>query len=287
MVGVALAGMVVALAAEPAAPGFVLLDTITASYSATARTDLRGDVGGLSVWRAELEAGGRTPLGGAGVLIHGIALARTDLDRPAASLLPERLQEVSLRLGWMHQPGPRWRFNAMLRPGFFGDGGSVGGATFNAPFLGLASIASSRELIWSFGLIANAFGDNPVLPVAGVRWEFAPSWRFDLGYPRAGVAWELSPAVSLTAGATFQGGAYRLSRRPAGAPLGATWLDGAKLDYREIRLGIGGSFALAGTLRLTLDAGVAVDQRFDFHRRGIEFRGDDAGFGAVALSGRF
>ncbi len=274
-------------AAPAAAPGFTLFDTVTAAFSATAENDLRRGAGKLSVQHFEFEAGGRSVLAGGAAVSHGLGFARTELDRSAASLLPETLQELSLRLGWTYQRGPQWRFLTSLRPGFYGDGGAVDSDTFNAPFLGLASYAASRELVWSFGVVANAFSDNPVLPVAGVRWAWAPAWVFNLGLPRTGVSWEMSPTATLHAGATVQGGAYRLTRNPAGAAPGAAALAGEKLDYREIRVGVGGTFKLSATMTLSVDAGIAVDQRFDYHERGIEQRGESAAFGAVSLSGRF
>lgn len=273
-------------ASAPASSGFRLLDTVNTGFSYTADADLRRGAGELSVWRYELDASGRTALSPDATLTHGIGFVRTELDRPEASLLPETLQELSLRLGWQYRRDANWRFIASVRPGFFGDGRAVEADTFNAPFLGLASYAASRELIWSFGLIANAFSDNPVLPIAGLRWEFAPAWRFDLGFPRAGVAWELNRTTTLTAGATFQGGTYRLTRAPGSSPAARSLAD-AKLDYREIRLGVGGTVALSAGLKLTIDVGMTVDQRFDYHELGFEQRGDPAAFAAVALGGRF
>ena len=35
------------------------------------------------------------------------------------------------------------------------------------------------------------------------------------------------------------------------------------------------------------NVGIAVDQEFDFHERGVKYRGSDEAFGAVAVSGRF
>lgn len=273
--------------AATAGNGSAVLDRVRVEFGATARSSLRNGAGEVGVQRHEIEAGGRLQAGETATLSVGLGWTRTELDREGANVLPGTLQEVSARLGWQQTLGPRWRWMAVARPGFFGDGGGLVSDTFNVPFLALASYATSRELAWSVGVMANAFGDNPVLPVAGVRWEFAPAWTLNLGLPRAGVAWQPNGRTTFTAGATVQGGAYRLTRNPiAGSAAGARVAD-AKLDYREIRLGVGAMWTLSEWLTLSVDAGVAVDQRFDFHQRGLEYRGSDELFGVVALSGSF
>lgn len=282
-----LASAFAAAPGTPARPGFHPLDSATVSLSYTGDADLENVRGKLSVLRYEAEFGGRSMLTSGAALLHGIAFSRTHLERPDVSLLPESLQEVALRLGWQYQRDPHWRFMVSIRPGFYGDGNSIESDTFNAPFLGLASYATSRDLVWSFGLIASAFSDNPVLPVAGVRWQFAPAWTLNVGFPRAGVAWELDESTTFTFGATFQGGAYKVMNQPAGAPAGSRSLVGEELDYREIRVGLGGTFKLSDALAVTLDAGMTVDQRFDYHDFGLEHRGDEAFFAAAAISARF
>lgn len=275
-----------AIAATTAEP-FALLDRARVEFSATASASLRGGAGEVAVQRYEGEAGGSTSVGTDARLTHGVGWVRTELDRAGANLLPGTLEEVSVRLGWQQTLGPRWRWMAVARPGFYGDGAGLESDTFNVPLLALASYASSRELAWSFGVVANAFSDNPVIPVAGVRWEFAPAWTLNVGLPRAGLEWQANKDVLLTAGATVQGGAYRLTRNPVtGSAAGARLAD-TKLDYREIRLGVGASWTLRDWLTLSVDAGLAVDQEFDFHQRGVKYRGSDEAFGAVAVSGRF
>ena len=287
--GLSMVGLVAAshaAAAVPPGTAWALLDSFSAGYSYTADAGLRGGGGEIGVNRFEFEAGGRTTLRSGAAITHGLGIVRTELQRSGAALLPERLEEISWRAGWTWQRDAQWRFMAMARPGFFGDGGSPDADTFNVPLIALASYGASRDLVWSFGVIANAFGDNPVLPVAGVRWAFAPEWTLNLAFPRAGLVWEANPTLTLTAGATVQGGAYRLTRSPNGS-VGGRALIGEKVDYREVRLGVGGTFKVSEGVLLTLDVGSAVDQRFDYHERGLEYRGEDAVFVSLALSGRF
>lgn len=270
------------------APRSALLDSVSTSISVTADADLKNAAGELGVQRFEFEAGGRSVLGGGHILTHGLTWTRTDIDRPAFALLPDSLDEIALRLGWLYQVDAQWRFTVTARPGFYGDRAKADSDTFNVPFLGLASYAASRELIWSFGLIANAFGDNPVLPVVGVRWMFAPDWTFNLGFPRAGVSWKYSPTTTFSAGATFQGGAYKLTRHPSRAAAALTRsLVNEKLDYREVRVGLGADIALNAAVSLNLDAGMTVSQRFEYEDRGIVYRAKPAPFAALSLTARF
>ena len=276
--------------AQPASfptPGFRLFDRLNATFSSTGDSHLSVGGGDVSVQRFEFEAHGRWALSAASTLVPGLGIVRTELDAPAGSGLPDTLQEVSARLGWLYQRDATWRFTALIRPGFFGDRSRLDTDTFNVPFLGLASYGRSRALVWSFGVIANAFGDNPVLPVAGVRWQYAPAWTLNIGYPRAGIEWAASEATTVTAGATFQGGAYRVTRDHAAGIPGLRSVTDSEFDYREIRLGVGASFDLSSRLVLTLDAGVAIDQRFEYHERGLEQKGDEAPFAAIAFTGRF
>ncbi len=273
--------------AAMAGPGFAILDRVRGEFSVTATSNLRGGAGEVAVRRHQAEAGGSTPIGAAAMLTHGFAWARTELDRSGANVLPRTLQELSIPLGWQQTLAPQWRWMAAVRPGFYGDGGGVKSETFNVPLLALASYAKSRELVWSFGVVANAFGDNPVLPVAGVRWEFAPSWTLTVGLPRTGVEWQANKETTLTAGATVQGGAYRLTRNPIPGSAAGARVAKAKLDYREFRLGLGATWKLSASVTLSVDAGMAVDQQFEFHERGVKYRGSDEAFGAIAVSGKF
>ena len=272
-------GRVSAVAAE--ADRF--LDRATAQVSVTATSQLRGGAGEVGVTRAEVDAGGVTQVGANARLTHHLVWVRTELDREGENLLPPTLQEISLRLGWQQNLGRQWQLRVMGRPGFFGDSSRARSATFNVPVLALASYATSQELAWSFGFVANTFDENPVLPVAGVRWEWAPGWTLNVGLPRAGVEWQVNQGFTAAVGATVQGGAYRVNARPAaGIPPADT-----KLDYREIRVGAAVTWKLNSTLSLIGELGMAVDQRFEYHQWGLNYRGSDEMFGTVALSSRF
>ncbi len=92
--------------------------------------------------------------------------------------LPETLQELSLSLGLRRELSANWGLSAFLRPGLYGDFEEIDGDSFNVPVLLLTSYRESAERTWFFGINANAFSDNPVLPALGVRWQISPDWTF-------------------------------------------------------------------------------------------------------------
>jgi hypothetical protein len=59
------------------------------------------------------------------------------------------------------------------------------------------------------------------------------------------------------------------------------------LDYRELRVGVGGDFKLSETLSLSIDAGVMTDRRFEYYDRNYTLNGDPAAFVTLGISGRF
>jgi hypothetical protein len=281
----------VRLAAQPAAATFrpALLEGFSLGFAQTAAGDLsrNGVLGRVAVAHLDFGFTGRTPLGRGTFLLHGFAYARNALDTTGAVFLPEALEELTFSLGVQHRASAQWSFAAYLRPGFYGDSLKFNGDSFNAPLLGTAVYTVSPGLAWIFGGSANAASDTPFMPIAGVRWQFAPAWTLNIGFPRAGVSWRHSDRLTLNAGATVQGGDYYLgdglgSPAPGIGRLARTWL-----EYREIRLGAGAELALSAGVTLSIDAGLALDQRFDYFDRGYALKGDHPLFVALALKGRF
>lgn len=279
------------LRAQPASATFrpALLESYSFSLGQTAGSDLsRGGVlGNVKITHLDFGFTGRTALSETTLLLHGLAWARNSLDLSNGIYLPDALDELSLSLGVQHRHSAQWSFGAYLRPGFYGDSLDPEPDSFNAPLLATAIYTVSRELSWIFGISANAASDNPFFPIAGVRWQYAPDWTLNIGFPRAGLAWRQNEQLTWNLGATVQGGDYYVSEgfgspAPGIGRLARTWL-----EYREIRLGVGAECKLSDLVTLSADAGVAVDQRFDYFDRGYELKGESPLFVAVAIKGRF
>lgn len=282
----ALAAMAALAQAQPAGTDLV----VSPSFSWSSRGDLTrgGRAGEVSVVRTGLHVSDGFPLAPSSVLRLGVLAEQTNLDRPAGTALPETLRSLALEVGLNHSLSREWSLLVSARPGLHADTTTLSGDTLNLPLMAIASYAASRDLIWSFGARYDRFSEHRFLPYAGFRWQFAPAWSFDLGYPRTGFTWRSSPQFSLGAYASMQGGSYRITRDPR--PVAIALFPGLKdtyLDYREIRAGVGADIALGTNASLRADAGVVTDRKFEYVDRSFRLDGDTAGFVTLALRLRF
>jgi hypothetical protein len=265
-----------------------LLDSSAASYSYSTQADLRnGDTpaGKVAVHHAELSFSGRHDFTPGLLLAYGLAYDANVFAASTATPLPDQLAAVSLNLGVIHPGDAKWTTALFLRPGFYGDFENLGGSSFNVPLLASASYTLRPGLAWTFALSYTAFSHYPVLPVLGVRWQSAPDWNIELGFPHTGITWQASKALSLHAGAEFQGGSYRITRDPPAATVPA--LAGSLLDYREIRAGAGFEYQLGKTRSLAADAGVVTGRKFDYYERSYRLNGEAASYLKISFRSSF
>lgn len=280
-----------AAAAQPPSatmrPGLLAAYEVESWYSSKQDLD-RGAArnGEASVTRFGLSLSGRHALSAETQFAYGLAYATYELDVTGAAL-PDRLGELSLNLGLMHRLSPTWSLAAFARPGFYSDFEEFNGDSVNVPVLLLATYVVSPELVWSFGLNASAFSDNPVLPVLGVRWQFARDWTFALGFPRSGFTREISERLALRLGASFAGGNFRITRNLGVPAPGVPRLANTYLDFTEIRVGLGADLGLGGDLKLALDVGAVTDRKFDYFDRNYRLDSDTGFFAALSLKGAF
>lgn len=269
----------------PGAARPALLESFAVGVAHTARDDVRGlgVTGSVAVTSWEMSMGGRSAWGRSTVLRHGLAYARHELGSTGVTRLPDALQELTLSLGLQHQASPTWQLAGFLRPGFYSDGSGLTGRSFNAPLLATALYTPKPELTWVLGFRADAASDRPVLPIAGVRWQFAPEWTFNLGFPRAGVAYRPHERVTYQLGATAVGGGYSVARRWANAGDGReTWL-----EYRDIRLGASAEWRVGQAFALIVDLGFVVNRRFHYFDRDLKIKGGNPAFVSLGWRGRF
>jgi hypothetical protein len=277
--------------AQPSAtmrPALLASGSFETSYSSREELSRRGQgLGRLAVHQYGVSVSGRRGLNDTTTLVYGLAFSSHELDAAGALPLPDRLAELTVNLGLQRRLSPQWSAAVYARPGFFGDFEELDGDSFNVPLLALANYTVSRELTWSFGVNINAFSDNPVLPVAGVRWQFAPDWTFSIGYPRAGFTWQSSPALAWRAGVSFQGGSFRVTENLGVPAPGIRRLANTLLDYREVRVGGGFDYTLGPGFTLGVDAGVVTDRKFDYIDRAYRLDGDLGFYGAISVQSRF
>lgn len=279
--------------AQPSAtmrPDLLASVEFNASYSSREEV-ARGPqtLGSLSVRQYGVSVAGAQRWDDATTLLYGVAAQQFDLDQGGAAglPLPAQLTEISLNLGVQRRLDARWSAALYLRPGFYGDFEDGLGGSFNLPALLLANYAPSRELIWSFGVNANPFSDNPVLPIAGVRWRFAPQWLFSVGFPRSGFTWEATDNLSLHAAAGFAGGSFRVSRNVGSPTAGLARLAHTFVDFREVRVGLGLDCKLGERVTLSANAGLVTDRKFDYFDKNYRLDGDAGTYVSLALKGAF
>lgn len=220
-------------------------------------------------------------LPGGSSLVYGLEAERLWLDVPAGAPVPEKLGSVALLLGYRMPVSDQWSATLTLRPGVYSDFEDVSGRDFNLPVLLTATYVQSRELAWVFGLNVNLFNENPVLPAAGVRWQFAPGWTFALGYPRTGFSYQVDDRLSLGFGATADGGSYHVGRRMAPG------IRRTLLDFTEYRVGVSATWRLAENLAVTADAGTVLRREFDYFDKGWGVHGNGGGVFSLSVRGQF
>lgn len=268
-----------------------LLASADFTWSQSSREDIaRGPdtLGTLGVDQFGFSFSARHPLSERTSLAYGVAVNNLDFKFSSGLPIPEDLTELSLNLGLQHRLDARWSLAAYLRPGFYGElDEGLDSDSLNAPVLAMANFVQSRELIWSFGVNANPFSDNPVLPIVGVRWQFAPDWTFSVGFPRTGLTWKLSDRLSARAAVAFTGGSFRLTRDLGTPAPGIARLANTYVDFREVRVGLGAEYNLTAATSLSLDVGAVTDRKLDYFDKGYRLDGDGGVFFALALKGNF
>lgn len=268
-----------------------LLASFDLTYSKSSNEDIaRGPavLGQLSVEQFGFSASGRHPWSEQTMLAYGVAFETYDFKSSYGLPLPTDLTEISLNLGVQQRINAQWGAAVYLRPGFYGDlDAGLDSKSFNAPLLAMATFAQSKDLMWSFGLNVNGFSDNPVLPIVGVRWKFAPDWTFNLGFPRSGVTWKFSERLELSAGASFSGGSFRLSKNLGVPATGVPRLANTFVDFREVRVGLGLDYAFSERSKLSLDVGAVTDRKIDYFDKNYRLDGDAGTFVSVSFKGGF
>lgn len=267
-----------------------LLASVSVETSYSSREDLaRGAtrLGNLAVQHFGVSFSSRHQVNEASTLLYGVAYQTHELDASGPLPLPDRLAELSLNLGWQQRLSPQWSIAVFARPGLYSDFEQLDSDSLNLPVLALANYAVSRDLIWSFGLTANPFSDNPVIPIVGVRWNFAPQWTFNVGFPQSGFTWKPTEQLALRAGARFQGGSFRITENLGPPAPGIARLANTFVDYREVRVGAGLDYELGDRFTLSFDLGVVTDRKFDYFDRNYRLDGDRGLYGALALKASF
>jgi hypothetical protein len=218
-------------------------------------------------------------------LITGVFASYTDIDITGPAALPDSLMNVGITLGatkdLTEMFGTGWSAKAILRPGFASDSSSISGSDFNLQGFVVFGYEHSPNLKWELGVGGSMEGDNPVLPVIGVEWRFAPDWTLTVGIPETGIGYQVTPGLKLRASGRFAGGTYHVDSQPASGS-DDTWL-----QYSEIRVGLGADYEFMEGMMLSIDGGAVLERSFDYFDENYEIEGDTAAFLTLGIRARF
>lgn len=168
---------------------------------------------------------------------------------------------------------------------------------FSCPgFLSLA-YRPSDTLTLVAGVRYNERGENPWLPVAGVRWSPSPRFRVQLVFPRTTIEYDWSDRTRLFFTASFQETVYRVDdarlrnlderRNELRDRLTTLFPDvdlppiltseefdypslvNTEVRFRDVQAGFGLSWRLGESWRFEVEGGVSPERSLDFSNAGV------------------
>jgi hypothetical protein len=216
----------------------------------------------------------------------GFGWDRLSFGSAPAVPIPDTLQSTQLVLGADVELSEKWLMRLELQPGIYSDFEDIDSGDFDMPIvLGFSYLANSR-LQWVFGLLIGYYNEYPVLPGAGVRWQFADDWTLHFILPKPRLEYQVNQDLDLFVGAEVKGGNYRTGS-DFGTAVGNPSLNNAVLSYREIRAGAGLVYQFHPALALEAGGGWMVDRVYDYYRADTRVRGEGAPYAEIAVKARF
>jgi hypothetical protein len=220
------------------------------------------------------------------ILRMGGAWERYSFGTPADSPLPNTLQSTAAVMGLDFQMASEWLVRFEVQPGVYSDFQDLSLDDVNAPVTLGASYLYDKDLQIVFGISVDPRREYPVMPGAGVRWQFEDRWTLNAILPRPRLEYAASETLTLHAGAALKGGSYRLAedfgdthRRPG--------MNGVTVDFSEVRAGLGASWKPHPSVEVSVEGGYMVWRTFDAWARSVSFRGDPAPYGGLTVTAGF
>jgi len=204
-----------------------------------------------------------------------------------AAPLPDVLRSETAIVGMDFELFNSWLVRVEADPGFYGDGRSVGFRDFNVPFLIGGSYIASDTLQWIVGLDVDVNRQLPIIPAVGVHWTITPEWVLNAVLPDPRLEYDWSKNLTLYLGGGVDDGTYRVDR-DFGTDIGLPKLNGAVVEYDEVRIGTGFSWKASKDITVDIEGGYLPYREFDFHRAGMHFSNDGgAPYGRMSINAQF
>lgn len=193
----------------------------------------------------------------------GFSFDRFGFGGTGSDPIPSVLQETSLNLGFDAELSDQWVMRFEVSPGIYSDLEDISITDFNVPVvLGFSYIVDAR-LQWVFGISADFRRDIPVLPGAGVRWQFADEWTLNLIFPKPRLEYQFDESFMLYVGGEVKGGTYAYGKKE-GTRIGQPNLDNEIIEFMEARVGGGLEYKFNPAVGVHVEGGAVVFRRFTF-----------------------
>jgi hypothetical protein len=187
---------------------------------------------------------------------------------PRTGALPDTLQHVNAIIGFDYQLADQWLMRAELQPGIYGDLRQTGWHEMDVPLVIGAAYLRSADLQWFFGLRVDARSQFPVLPALGVRWQMDESWTLNLQLPQPRLEYGINDKQLAYFGAGIKAGTFTVGKH-FGSDHGNPKLNGATVDYTELRLGPGWSWKVFPATTIEAEAGFIPYRTWDFFDQNV------------------
>ena len=207
----------------------------------------------------------------------------------ARAPIPDSLQAESLEVGADIQVSPAVLVRVAALPGIYSNAVDITSKDFNVPFEIAASYFVSTDLILLGGIYVDVNSQTPIFPVIGVHWKVSDKWVIEGMPPRPQIQYILSDNFTLFAGADLHEETYVVDSR-FGTSRGFPQLNGAILEYTEIRGGAGLKWKVSKYATLDFEGGCVPYRRFDYSHveDGFKVKSEDwVPYFRVAISASF
>ncbi len=217
----------------------------------------------------------------------GLAFDRFGFGGNGGNPIPEALQQTALTVGFDVELADKWVMRVEAAPGIYSDMEDISITDFNVPvILGFSYIVDAK-LQWVFGISADFRRDIPVLPGAGVRWQFADEWTLNFIFPKPRLEYQIDPAVMLYVGGEVKGGTYATGKKE-GTRIGQPNLDGEIIEYTEARLGGGIEYKLHPAVAIHAEGGAVVYRKFSYEDEDLNIHASEpAPYVSIGLKANF
>lgn len=199
--------------------------------------------------------------------------------------LPTNLQMAGITLGATQNLSdalaPGWGTFALVRPMLTSDVADFSEPGFVFQGVWAMTYKQNERLWWVLGLMGTTHAENYILPLAGVRWQFADDWTATLGFPETAVAWRLNEDLTLKFMVIGNQSSYRTHTVQVNGQ------QDTYLEFREIRMGVGADYKILPNLTVGALAGGVLYRRFNYFDAGYELEGQPGGFFSINLRLRF